>query len=338
MNHSQNQTTQPYQPMPIFDNWNVVTRGWYIVCCSRELVKGKTRCLEVCGHQLTLVRGEDGQVTAWDACWGNGGTDLDGGQGEGKGAFHLSALSDSGNQGEPDRAEDSVRARAQIYATEEKYGFVWVYPDVQATHGVPEFDDLRGKPVVVWHEMTAKLDCHPHIYLINAVDVQHLATIHKLPEMTPSEPHQLDTSIEFTLRGKFDRNSFKGRLVGTHYEYRVRYVDGCIGLLENIRQAYVPTLHTIFAPVTIAPGKTRIQPIYVAEQRTGLLGWLMTWLSLVMAKYVYLHVLLVDREIRVFDNIRFNPKGLLAIDAPVMKLIHYINGLEPSLWSRSPHS
>lgn len=327
--------------MPVFNRWDVVAKGWYIACSSRALPQRKAVSLNVCGQRIVLFRGDDGRVRALDAFCPHLGTDLGLGRVEGtwiRCAFHHWAFDGAGTcQNIPCQAEIPAHIQVQAYAAEEKYGFIWVYPDAEAPYGVAEFDDLQGKSIAVLPEFTAKLDCHPHLYMINAVDGQHLQTIHKLPQMTPSVQQTEDRStIQFTFRGEFDANSFKGQLVGTHYEYTVRYVDGSLALLTNVKQGrWLPTLHTLFAPVSIAPGTTRIQPIFLAERKPGIRGRVATWLALLIARYVYLHVLLVDREIRVFNNIRFNPAGLLPIDAPIAKFIQYVNQLQPSRWSRS---
>lgn len=227
-----------------------------------------------------------------------------------------------------------VAPRDFPYAVEEKYGFVWVYPDGQPPHPVPEFEDLQGKPIACWHEIPAPLRCHPHVYMLNAVDVQHLDTIHKLPPMTPEVRQLSPRMIDFTLRGTFPKGSFKQWLVGDRYEYTIRYVDGCMGLLTNSKNArWMPTLHTLFAP-RWANGQTCIQPIYIAEQRPGFGGHVSTGLALAISRYVYLHVLLVDRELRLLNRMRFQPGVLLAIDAPVVRLIQFINQLQPSAWSK----
>ena len=37
-----NQTTQPIREHKMFNNWETVARGWYVVGKSQELKKGKT--------------------------------------------------------------------------------------------------------------------------------------------------------------------------------------------------------------------------------------------------------------------------------------------------------
>ena len=67
MNQFQNQNTQPIVKMKIFNNWDIVTKGWYIACRSQEIPKGKAKSLNICGHKIVIFRTEDEKIRALDA-------------------------------------------------------------------------------------------------------------------------------------------------------------------------------------------------------------------------------------------------------------------------------
>ena len=71
-----NQTTQPVQHQKIFNNWDVVVKGWYAVCKTREIRKGKTKSVMIGGQQLALFRSKSGRVYALDAFCPHMGMDL----------------------------------------------------------------------------------------------------------------------------------------------------------------------------------------------------------------------------------------------------------------------
>ncbi|MEO0606547.1 MAG: Rieske (2Fe-2S) protein, partial [Myxococcota bacterium] len=71
-----NQGTQPFRGQPVFGNWNVVAKGWYLVCASRDLRPMQVRSFELCGQRIVLFRGADGTVGAVDAFCPHMGTDL----------------------------------------------------------------------------------------------------------------------------------------------------------------------------------------------------------------------------------------------------------------------
>ena len=175
--------------------------------------------------------------------------------------------------------------------------------------------------------------------MMNGIDAQHLKTIHHLDikmELSLNR-NELGTHIDFTMRGQFPQTTWRERLgqrfLGSSYEYSMRYADGCIGLLTMMKNVRLfPPLHMIYAYTAIAPGKTRIQPIYVTEKRKGILGYLFSQFLLVCTRLAY--YMLRDEDGKIYDNIRFNPQVILSIDQPLVQYIQYVNQLEPSQWSR----
>lgn len=343
MNQRQNQNTQPLVAMPIFNNWDVVAKGWYVACASREITRGKVKSLDICGQKIVLFRGEDGQVRALDAYCPHLGTDLAIGQVDGnliRCFFHHWSFDGKGKcQDIPCHSVMPAKAKLQAYATEEKYGFIWVYPEAEAEESVAEFDELKGKEIVVERDRAFQRDCHHHICMMNGIDAQHLQTVHQLNvEMSLSlQQNKSGTIIDFTLSGELPNTSFRAqilrRLLGVNYQYSMRYAHSCMGLLtimKNVR--LVLPLHIIYAYTPLRSRRTRIQPIYVTQKRKGVLGWLTTRLLILLTKLAY--YALRSEDGKVYDNIRFNPNALLSIDLPLVKYMNYVNSLEPSLWSK----
>lgn len=343
MNQSQNQNTQPLLQMKIFNNWDVVAKGWYIVCPSRNLPQGKAKSLEICGQKIVVFRGQDGEVRALDAYCPHLGTDLGIGRVDGnlmRCFFHHWAFDGEGNcQDIPCQSSIPEKAHLQSYATDEKYDLIWVYPDSKAPEGVAEFDELKGKSIVTKHDKAFERSCHHHICMMNGIDAQHLQTVHKVGiNMNLSlRQNQSGNVIDFTLQGEFPKTTRRERLgrkiLGDTYEYSMRYADGCIGLLTMMKNVRLfPSLHMIYAYTPVAPGRTRIQPIYVAEKRKGMFGWLVTQLLLLFTRLGY--YALKGEDGQIYDNIRYNPNALLSIDAPLVKYMHYVNQLEISILSK----
>ena len=64
--------------------------------------------------------------------------------------FHHWAFDGAGQcQDIPCQVEIPPGAQIQAYATEEKYGFIWVYPDKVASTTVAGFDELKGQDLAV---------------------------------------------------------------------------------------------------------------------------------------------------------------------------------------------
>ena len=52
MNSLQNQNTQPLRKMEVFNNWDVVAKGWYIVCHSKEIRQCEAKSFTICGQKI----------------------------------------------------------------------------------------------------------------------------------------------------------------------------------------------------------------------------------------------------------------------------------------------
>jgi phenylpropionate dioxygenase-like ring-hydroxylating dioxygenase large terminal subunit len=330
--------------MQIFNNWNVVVKGWYIACSSQSLPKGKANSVEICGQKIVVFRGEDGAARSLDAYCPHLGTDLGIGKVEGhwiRCAFHQWAFDQTGMCQEiPCQAEIPARAKVQAYATTEKYGFIWVYPAAEAAEAIAEFDELKGHEIVARADRAFERSCHHHICMMNGIDAQHLRTIHHLDiamELSLQQ-NSLKTQMDFTMRGMFPNTTFRERLgqrfLGSTYEYSMRYADGCMGLLTMMKQVKLfPPLHMIYAYTPIASGRTRIQPIYVTKRRQGLWGRWVEELLLLSTRLAY--YMLRDEDGVIYDNIRFEPNTLLSIDKPLVEYMKYVEQLEPSRWSET---
>ncbi len=340
MNSLQNQNTQPLIKMKIFNNWDVVAKGWYIVCPSKEIIN-KAKSFNICGQRIVIFRGEDNKVRALDAYCPHLGTDLAIGKVDGnliRCFFHHWAFDGEGKcQDIPCQSNIPQKADLQAYATDEKYGFIWVYPDVKAPE-IVEFDELKNQ-FVTTSDKAFERNCHHHICMMNGIDAQHLQTVHKLNiKMNLSlQSNKSGNMIDFTLSGEFPQTTFREkiarRILGNNYGYTMRYADGCIGLLTIMKKVrFIPPLRMIYA-YTPLEGRTKIQPIYITKKRAGILGWFISRFLLLLTKLAY--YFLRGEDGMIYDNIRYNPNAILNIDEPLVKYMNYVNQLQPSIWSRN---
>ena len=339
--------------MNIFNNWQIIAEGWYIACPSQTLRRGQAKSVELCGQKIVLFRGEDGQSHALHAYCPHLGTDLGLGQVEGNWIrcnFHRWAFDETGHCRDiPCQSQIPPKAKLQAYFTEEKYGFIWVFPEAIARSNLPEFDELKGKELITRADKAFERNCHHHICMMNGIDAQHLKTIHHLDiKMNLSlQQNESGTQIDFTMGGNIPDTTFRERLMqyflGETYEYSMRYDYGCIGLLtimKNVR--FFPPLHMIYAytpmpslhpyGVNSELSKIRIQPIYVTEKLPGIFGYFSSHFLLLCTKLAY--YFLRHEDGLIYDNIQFQPNILLSIDEPLAHYMDYVNRLQPSLWSQ----
>lgn len=329
--------------MKVFNNWNVVAKGWYIVCPSQEIPQYKPKSLIICGQKIVFFRGQDNKIRALDAYCPHLGTDLAIGKVDGnliRCFFHHWGFDGEGKcQDIPCQSNIPEQAKLQAYDTDEKYGFIWVYPDEKAPEPVAEFDELKNQSLITTYDKTFERDCHHHICMMNGIDAQHLQTVHKLNiKMDLSlQQNESGNTIDFTLSGEFPQTTFRERIaikiLGNYYEYTMRYADGCIGLLTIMKKVrFIPCLHMIYAYTPLENNKTRIQPIYITKKRKGIIGWFISKCLLLMTKVAY--YFLRGEDGMIYDNIRFNPNAVLTIDEPLTKYMSYVNKLQPSIWSK----
>ncbi len=348
MHTALNARTQPMNQMPVFTNWDVVAKGWYIACSTASLGRGQALRIDLCGQRLVVFRGEDGRARALDAFCAHMGSDLSIGRVVGntiRCSFHHWRWDGEGRCAEIPVGEPvPKRARLQSYATDERYGFVWVWPEAEAPSGVVEFEGWQGQPVVAVPGVPYERPCHHHVNMINGIDPQHLRTVHgfsiqmDLAVDESSNGRVVDYVLTGTIPRGTPRERVLRRMLGTEYRYSMRYADGNLGLLSILQGVRLfgrgPALegtHMIYAFTPMGRGRTRIQPIYVARRHPGALARLRALAKLGTMRAAF--QLLRDEDGLIYDTIRFNPNALLQMDAPVARYIAYVNRLEPSVWS-----
>jgi phenylpropionate dioxygenase-like ring-hydroxylating dioxygenase large terminal subunit len=351
MRRSQNLLTQPFRQYRIFNNWDVVVKGWYVVCESDKLERGQASSFEICGQRLVVFRTEGGEVRALDAFCPHMGTDLGSGKVVGQTircVFHHWRF--DGQSGKcvdiPCQEKIPERAKLKAYATSEKYGFIWVYPEEVAPYPVMEFPDLRGHDVMWLHDETREGQSHHHVGMINGIDRQHARTVHGL-DMTMDVDYEEDRSsnaVHYVLGGPMPEKTFLQRMqhwfFGGRVCYSISFADASIGCMTTLRDMKLfgrwpqfPALHTMFSHATAGPGKTITHTFFLTKKRRGIFGWLYSWLLLRMTRTA--HHVLRGQDAVVYRNMRFSPTVLIQMDEPVARFIKHTNRLEPSQWSRA---
>ncbi|NQY99306.1 MAG: aromatic ring-hydroxylating dioxygenase subunit alpha [Bdellovibrionales bacterium] len=346
MNREKNQKTQPFRSHPVFNNWEVVTKGWYLAMPSAALKKAP-HSMDLCGQRVVLFRGQSGEVYCTDGFCPHMGVDLGLGKVCGENIrcfFHHWQFDGKGKcqhipSGQPEPRQLYLRG----YAVEERYGFIWVWPESKAPYPVPELPELEGSEVDSKAGLSYQRSCHYHVTMINGIDPQHLSTVHNIHmDMNVNMDQTEPTSLHIVLTGKIPQDSFVGRLmarcIGDSYSYGMKYVDATVGLLTTLKDVKafgkyrLPAVHTIFAYSQVELGKSKVTPIFVTKRRKGFLGKALSWLLLNSAKWGF-HFL-QGEDGKVYENIRFNSAALQPMDRPVARFISYVNSLQPSDWSR----
>lgn len=347
-----NLNAQPLRKHKIFNNWEIVTKGWYSAVESKKLKEKETLSINLNGHQLVLFRTETGKVHCLDAFCPHMGVDLSLGKVMGDNIrcfFHHWQFDGKGKCRDiPCKEDPPKKLKLNSYAVKEKYGMIWVWPDKETDEEVLEVPALAG---LTAEEICTKIDetyyrkCHFHITMINGIDPQHLSTVHGIHiDMDIDIDETKSNHIEIVLKGKFPDSTLKERMgsifLGKEYSYSMKYADGCLASLTMLIDAKLfntfklPSLHMLFSYSLVEDGKIMVKTIYLNKKSKGLLGPIKNFCKLNMTKLFF--KMLQGEDGEIYDNIRFNTDTFLKLDRPVVKYISYINRLEPSLWSKTP--
>lgn len=344
---SRNQSTQPTVTMPVFNNWNVVAEGWYFVAQSREIGDMQAKGFQVCGQELVLFRGADKKIRALDAYCPHMGTHLGIGKvigNEIRCFFHHWRFNEKGQcSNVPCQDVIPPRAKLKAYPIVEKYNSIWVHPNSDFKGELSDFLEIGTKRTVVVFGKPYVRNCHQHVTMINGIDPQHLKTVHDLDIQMDLAIHEekQGRQIDITLRGEIAGPTFKEKfsawLFGKKYGYSMRYDHANNGFLTLVKDVFLfgngpqlPSLHMIFAYCPLTQQQTRVQPIYVTPYRKGIIGFFLSRLLIFLTKRAF-HAL-QGEDGKVYENMRFYPMNLLAIDKPVAQYIQYVNKLPVSLW------
>ena len=327
-------------PETSFNHPSDVVEGWYWLCRSSEVRRGKVRAARLLGRDLAVYRGVDGRVVALDAYCAHMGAHLAEGRVEGNELrcfFHHWRYAADGRCTDIPCLERGPAAhmRVRAWPTAERYGMVWLWTGERPLHDVPEAPELAGEACDTLLANRFHKPCHPNVMLINAIDEQHFRSVHHLPgSILQMEPVvRSGANIEFRNVGRPPTQSWRGRLVARFYRgpltYAMSYWYGSLGFVtfgpDFLR------LHLMFALRRSDDGGTEGQTIAFTGHRRGLFGWLVSRAVLhftaIAARYF------AYGDTRVFQTIRFQLRNPIAADRAVMAFIKHMEAQPLAAWT-----
>lgn len=334
-----NTTTQPRTAARVFDRPDVVVRGWYFACRASDLGRGQVQRLQIGRQRLVVFRGDDGAVGCVDAFCPHMGLDLALGSVQGDAIrchfHHWRTGRDGRCRHQP--ADEPPWTRA--YAVTERYGAVWVYPDAVPDAPLVEVPGLEGKDVIVAFD-AVNTSKNPHfVSMVNGLDMAHLGTVHDLSIQMQVDLSETPTRFDATVSGLIPTASLGGRvtswLLGPRYAYTMRYGEATVAALVLLQQTSFfgrpwPELTMIYAYRPLPDGGSMTQPIFVAERRPGVTGWLRAQALLAAIRVAYR--VLEDDDQQIYDNIRFSSARFTPTDAPVAAYVAWVERLRLSDW------
>ncbi len=347
----QNLRSQPPVNQRVFNNPQVISKGWYPFCPARQIPAGKCQSFDLFHQRIVIFRTQSGHLAALDAFCPHLGADLGNGRVVGEQIqcyFHQWEYTTGGQLAKiacRQTLEPSLQKICnRSYPVKEAYGMIWVFSATEATHDLPCPPTFENQKLDAWCLGEIELFVHHHVMMANGIDLQHFATVHNLDiEFDYQIQDQQNGVFDWTLKGLIPTNSFKGRLaryfLGEYFEYHVRFAGGSIvsityGGNQSFKGIALPSIQVLWGCWPMPNGISRAKIFLVQPERRGLIGKAKNWVLYGLS--VLLLILLKDEDIGAFPHMRFNTHRLLKEDQSLARLIQLSNQLELSDWGPVP--
>ncbi|MCG8671823.1 MAG: aromatic ring-hydroxylating dioxygenase subunit alpha [Pseudomonadales bacterium] len=348
LSRTENLISQPHTKHRVFNNPDVLTRGWYPVCASGEILKNEAKSFRIAKQRVVLFRSESNTLKALDAFCPHLGADLGNGRVVGENIQCYFHQWEFGGDGclkkipcQPELNESFNKVKNLSYPVKELYGHIWVYSHPEAAHSMLKPSGLEQSDVSAYYFGEVELFAHHHVMMANGVDLQHFATVHDLDIKFDFDiDENNDGTFIWRLKGKIPDDNFKGRLarflLGDEAEYHVKFGGGSVvtisyGVNAKIFGKPVPTLNVLWGCLPNDNGLSRVRIFFVTKKRYGLIGRLKSAVLHVLT--VGLLVMLRDEDIEAFPNMRFNTHRLIKADTSLGRFIQLIDKCELSDWA-----
>jgi phenylpropionate dioxygenase-like ring-hydroxylating dioxygenase large terminal subunit len=321
----------------VFNRTDRLVEGWYWAERSAALRPGRTCALTFLGKDLVLYRSHRGKVVALDAYCPHMGAHLAEGSVEGEQIrcfFHRWKFNPDGTCAEiPCEPECSRVKPLAAWPVREAYGLIWIWTGTEPRTPIPYVPELGEDGFSFTLGKAFTKDCHPNVVMVNAIDEQHFASVHRLPvdlRMTPTELGE--SCILFSNTKPIpDHNRF-GRFLKRFYReagtYQLSYWFGTTGTV-TLGPDFLH-FHILFALRPTADGRTEGQTVLLTKRRRGLFGAFVSRVLLALAQVASSYF--ASGDTKVFRSIRFNLKHPVRADRSVVSFIRHLERQRLCIW------
>ncbi|MCC5630539.1 aromatic ring-hydroxylating dioxygenase subunit alpha [Nostoc sphaeroides CHAB 2801] len=319
-----------------FNNPKHFIEGWYWVIPSRNLRVGEVKPVTILGRELVIYRGKDRRVATFDAYCPHMGAHLAEGKVEGNALrcfFHHWKFDAEGMCIDIPCLDTPPSLKLQTWPTAEKYGMIWIWTGEIPQQPLPFVPELEEKECDVAIHSHFLVNCHPNVVMINAIDAQHLNTVHKLPIEINFETQELnENAIIFTNTTPLKNEHFFIKIIRIFYKnainYSICYWYGSIGIVTFGFDFF--RVHMMFAVRLHEAGKAEGQILLIAKKRQGIFGLLcnriVLWLTKIAGKFF------LKGDIKVVQKIQFDLKTPIKADHSIMQFINHVEKQQSLMW------
>jgi phenylpropionate dioxygenase-like ring-hydroxylating dioxygenase large terminal subunit len=319
-----------------FNRTDVFATGWYWVAASSDVRPGDRKPIRILGRDLVVWRARGGSVHVMDAYCPHMGAHLAEGQVDGEGLrcfFHAWKFDVTGQCVDIPCQSRPVDAKVRSWPTAEHYGLIWVWTGDEPTRPPPFVPELEH---TAWDAQVAgsfEKHCHPNVMMINAIDAQHFASVHRLPVQLNMERRDLhEHAVTFsntvpprddTRFGRFLQNFYSGPIT-----YSLCYWYGSTGSV-TLGPDFLH-FHILFALRMTDGGRAEGRTILVTRARPGWWGWLKNRVLLALTWFVGTYF--AQGDTRVFQTIRFNFKTPIKADKAIVGFVKHYDAQPSAQW------
>lgn len=320
----------------IFNQPERFIEGWYWVMPSRKLRVGEVKPVTILGKDLVIYRGEDRQAVTFDAYCPHMGAHLAEGRVEGNELrcfFHHWKYDAQGFCVDIPCLDEPINLKAKTWPTSEKYGLVWIWTGETPQQPLPFIPELELEECDSAFGSRFITNCHPNIFMVNAIDAQHFNTVHKLLSEFNFEKQELnENAINFSNSTEKSPRFWLIKLIFPFYKkpvhYSICYWYGTTGMV-TVGTEFLH-FHIMFALRPIAGGKTEGLTILITKKRRGIFGRLFNrlilWLSKLLAEFF------IKNDSKIFQTIQFNLKSPIDLDQPIIQFITHLERQKALKW------
>lgn len=315
-----------------FNDARVLPQTWYPLALSRELPVGQALTRDLAGRPVTLFRGSDRLARALSGPCPHLGADMGRGQVIGctlRCAFHHWSFNGDG-QCISIPAEKTIPAWARTfsYPVEEHYGALWVFNGPTPLFPVPTFEGSQDSELLVSRFPAATLNVHPHILILNGLDLQHFRTVHRFsyesePKLEIPDPWRVRVRLHLRLDGRSRLIRLLRWLAGPVLQAAFTSWGGNMATIDAVSDRI--RFHVLFSYVPTADGRARSRTFVLLPRSGGVFSRMgADYLTLGAVQLAVAILLIEDRTI--LDTLKFHP-NLIDADAGLAAFMQQVNAM-----------
>jgi phenylpropionate dioxygenase-like ring-hydroxylating dioxygenase large terminal subunit len=219
-------------------------------------------------------------------------------------------------------------ARTFAYPAAERHGCVWIFAGREPAFPLPSFAEWPHDRLHVSRLPPRTMECHPHLAVMNGLDIQHFKTVHELdfidePEVRALDAYRVQARLNVRLRAGGAAARVLRLLSATRFTGSFTTWGGNMATIEG-RVGPVPLL-VLFTHRPVDGARSASQTFLFAPRARG-------WrrlapaapVMLAIARLVMAYLLQRDRD--VLEAVDFQPH-LVPADAPLAAFMRQVEAM-----------